>query len=177
MEPRKTLLYYSMNYGLITGLILIIYSLIIYLLGQSLNQYLGYLAIIILAACIYIFSKQYRDKVNQGNIKYGQAFSLGLLVGIFTAILLSFFSYIEVTFIDPSLIDKQLELMQQKMLEKGMSEDQVETAIAMSREWMTPGKMFFMSILSFSFWAAIISLITAALVKRDTSPFETPNVD
>lgn len=170
---RKSIFFYSMNYGLITGLILIIYSLILYLIGQSLNQLLGYLAIIILGACIYLFGKQYRDKVNQGTIKYGQAFTLGLLIGVFTAILLSFFSYIEVTFIDPGLIDKQLELIEQKMLEKGMSEEQVESAIALSRQWMTPGKMFFMSILSFTLWSAIISLITAALVKKDSSPFET----
>lgn len=167
---QKSLLQYSMNYGLITGLILIVYSIVIYLIGQSLNQVLGYVAILILAGCIYYFTKQYRDKVRQGFIKYGQAFSFGLLIGVFTAILLAFFSYIEVTYIDPNLVEKQLDIMQQKMVEKGLSDSQIEMIIAQSREWMTPVKMFFMSILSFSFWSTIIALITASILKKNNIP-------
>jgi hypothetical protein len=173
METQKcSLLKSSMNYGLITGLIVIVYSLILYFTGLHLNQTMGYLTIAIIAVCIYFCSKQYRDTINNGAITFGQAFSLGILIGIFTAILLSFFTFLELTFIDPTIVDKQLEIMQEKLLTKGLSEDQVEQAIIMSKKWMTPGKMFIMSILTFAFYSAIISLVTSALLKKDKNPFD-----
>lgn len=171
----STMLKHVANYGLVAGLMLIAYSLFTYLIGQSLNKTLGYLSLVILAICLYIFSKQYRDKVNGGVLTYGQGFSVGLLVGIFAGILVTFFSVIELTYIDPSLIDKQLDMIEQQLLAKGMSEDQVEMAISMSKKWMTPGLMFIGGILSFAFWSALISLITAAVLRKNPSPFNENN--
>jgi len=65
--------------------------------------------------------------------------------------------------------------MEQQLLAKGMSEDQVEMAISMSKKWMTPGLMFIGGILSFAFWSALISLITAAVLKKNPSPFTENN--
>jgi hypothetical protein len=173
MENEKnSLLKASMNYGLITGLIVIVYSLILYLLNLTFNQALGYISILLIAVCIYLFTKQYRDKTNGGNIAFGQAFGLGILIGVFAAVLLSFFSFLQVTYIDPSLINKQLEITQEALLKQGMSEDQIEQAINLSKKMMTPGMMFLMSILSFTFFSAIISLITSAILKKNKNPFE-----
>jgi hypothetical protein len=172
MENQKDSLFKtSMNYGLITGLVIIVYSVILYFTGMYLNQTMGYLTILILAVCIFLCSKQYRDNTNNGAITFGQAFSLGILIGIFASILLGFFTFLEITFIDPTIIDKQLDLMQEKLLTKGMTEDQVELAINMSKKWMTPGMMFLASILSFTLWSAIISLATSALLKKNKNPF------
>ncbi|HEY9124022.1 MAG TPA: DUF4199 domain-containing protein [Bacteroidales bacterium] len=164
-----SLLKATMNYGLITGLIVIVYSLLLYIIGLHLNQYFGYLTIVIMAACIFIFTKQYRDKQNEGFISFGKAFQLGILIGVFAAILLSFFSYIEVTFIDPTIVEKQLDIQREKMLAKGISEEQVEMGIQMAKKMMTPAMLFIVSILSFTFWAAIISLITSAILKKNSS--------
>jgi hypothetical protein len=173
MENKSNSLFKSsMNYGLITGLVIIIYSLLLYFIGMNLNQTMGYLTIVILALCIYLCSKQYRDKINGGTITFGQAFSLGILIGTFAAVLLSFFTFLELTFIDPTIVDKQLEMMQEKLLARGLNEDQIEQAVAMSKKWMTPGKMFIMSIISFAFYSALISLLSSALLKKNKNPFD-----
>jgi cell division protein FtsN len=57
------------------------------------------------------------------------------------------------------------------MLARGMTEENVEAALAMSKKWMTPAGMFFMGIISVTFWSAIIALITSAILKKDPSPF------
>lgn len=159
------------NYGLITGLVLVAYTLFTYIIGQPLNKALGYLSLLILAICLYIFSKQYRDRINNGALTYGQGFTIGLLTGVFAGILVAFFSVILYTYIDPGLIDKQLDMMEQQFLSKGMSEDQVEAAVAMTKKWMTPTFMFIGGILSIAFWSALISLVTAAVLKKNPSPF------
>ena len=66
----------------------------------------------------------------------------------------------------------QLDLVQQKYLENGMSQDQVDKMMEISKKWMTPAMMFFMTVLSFTFWSLVISLITSIFVKKETNPFE-----
>ncbi|MCX7987128.1 MAG: DUF4199 domain-containing protein [Bacteroidales bacterium] len=169
---KKSMYSQVANYGLITGLILVAYTLLLYITGQLMNKGLGYISLVILAACLYIFTKQYRDKINGGTLTYGQGFSVGVLTGIFAGILSAFFSLILYMYIDPSLVDKQLSIAEQDMLSRGMSEEQVEMAINMTKKWMTPGMMFLSGILSMAFLSALISLITAAILKKNPSPFE-----
>jgi len=171
MKSNK-LLTSSMNYGAITALVSIAYSLILYITGQTLNQTLGTLSIVIFAACIYIFTKQYRDNVQNGTLTYGEGFQIGLLTGIFASIIISFFVYIEVIFIDPTIIDKQLEIAQENMLKRGIPEEQMEQAIEITKKFMTPVWMAVLSILQLTFFSTIISLITAAILKKQPNPFE-----
>ncbi len=116
----------SLTAGLVTGLILIIYSLILYFIGLNLNQLMGYISLLILAICIYVFSILYRDKEFGGTISYADALGFGVLVGVFATILSAIFNFIEIKYLDPSIIVKQLDLAQQKIAAKGLSEDQIE---------------------------------------------------
>lgn len=176
-QTQPSLFKYSINYGLITGLILVVYSLLLYFTNLNLDQTMGYISFLILAACIFFTGKHYRDSVLHGSIAYAQALGLGVLVGVFASVLLGFFSYLELKFIDPSIIDKQLELTQQKMVEKGLNEEQLEMAMKVTKQWMTPAMSFIISIFSFAFISLIISLITSIFIRKDTNPFDTAMQD
>lgn len=161
----------SMNGGLITGLVLIGFSLITYFVGLNLNPSMGYVSIIILAACIFIAGKSYRDNELGGFISYGQALGFGILVGVFASILLGFFTYLEIKFIDPDIISKQMELVRQNYAKKGINDDQIDKMMEMSKKWMTPTVMFISAILSFAFWSLLISLVTSIFIKKEGSSF------
>ncbi len=101
MEPNKgNIIKSSMNAGLVSGMALIGFSLILYFFGLNLNPSMGYVSILVLAFCIYFTGKSYRDKELGGYISYGQSLGFGILVGVFASILLGFFSYIEIKFIE-----------------------------------------------------------------------------
>jgi hypothetical protein len=129
------------------------------------------LPLLFLALCIFLFSKHYRDKKLGGFITYGQGLGVGTLIGVFAGILFAFFTYVYIKFIDTSFIEKQLEIVQSKLLTQGMSEDEVEKATEFSKKFMTPGVMFISSIFSYGLVAFIISLITAAILKKEKDPF------
>lgn len=161
----------TMNYGLITGLVLVVYSFIIYIVGQSMNDVMNNITLALLAVCIYLTTKHFRDKKLDGYLSYGRGLGVGTLTGVFAAVLLAFFLYLQIKFIDPGLIDKQLDAAQVKLLERGLSEDEVEKATILSKKLMTPGMMFITSIVTFGLYSFIISLITSAFLKKIKDPF------
>ena len=171
MENKPSMLQHTMTWGAITGIILILYSLILYLTNQSYNQALGILSYGFLIAGILIGSFTYRNKVMGGTISYGNAFLTGLLITIFAGILSSFFSFILVRFIDPGMVEQAIAKTEESMLNKGLNEDQIELAIERSRKYIGSPITVIIGMFFFSLIGTAISLITAAIVKKEGSPF------
>ena len=59
-----------------------------------------------------------------------------------------------------------------KMLEKGLSDEQMEPALAMTRKFMSPGIMSLFSILGNAIFGAILALISAAFLKKEDKSFD-----
>jgi hypothetical protein len=167
MEEKKSMLKPAMNSGAITGIILIIYSLILYFVGAATSKFAGNFNIFFLAVFIFIFTKIYRDKELNGKISYSQSLGFGVLVGLFASIILAFFIFLELKIIDPSLIDKQLEIAHEQALGRGVSEDQFEKGMAMMKWMMTPAFSALISVLVFTFFSFIISLLTSIFIRKD----------
>ncbi|MCC7231686.1 MAG: DUF4199 domain-containing protein, partial [Bacteroidia bacterium] len=153
MESSRSQLKVAMNFGAMYGLAGIAISLIFYFTGASLEskipQILTYLAQLII---IIIGIKSYRDNDLGGYIGYGKAVGTGLLISIFGGILAGAFSVIFFSFIAPDMVDRILAAAQQNMIDKGMSEEQIEMGLEWTKKFMTPGWLFIFSIISAAFF-------------------------
>lgn len=167
MEKKTSLFSHSLLWGAILGIILVVYSLILYFLDQSTNKGLGYVTWIIIIVCLFYAMKSYRDSVNQGTLSYGNAFVIGLLVAIIAGFISSVFTYIQFRFISPEIIDKMLQMTEDKLMSKGMSDDMIEKSIEMSKKFMTPIIMSIMGFIMTVIIGGILSLIIAAIAKKD----------
>jgi hypothetical protein len=173
MENKPSMIQHTMTWGAITGIILIVYSLVLYLAHQNANQALGFLSYILLIAGIIIGSIAYRDKIMGGFISYKDAFLTGLLITIFAGILSSFFSFILIRFIDPGVVEQYIAQAEEKMMNKGLTEDQIEMAMEKTKEFMGSPVMVLIGLLTFAFIGSVISLVTAAIIKKEKSPFDS----
>ena len=63
--------------------------------------------------------------------------------------------------------------MEEKFLNRGMSEDQVEMIMNRARENSSTLKSLIYSIIGTAVIGTIISLITAAILKKEGNPLET----
>jgi hypothetical protein len=162
----------AMNGGAIMGFALVIYDLLLYFLNLSLSPNAGYVNYVILAAALYITSKLFRDKELGGFITYGNAFKFGVVVSLYASIIIAFFTFIKLNFIDPDLIERQLQMAESMYLEKGMSEDQVATAMTMARKLATPLFTSSMLIISFTIQGALVSLLTSAFIMKKGNEFQ-----
>ena len=172
MEKKPSMLQHTMTWGAITGIVVIIYSLLLYVFNQTYNRSLGLLSYVILIACIMIGSLAYRNKVLGGTISYGDAFMIGLLITVFAGIISSFFSFILVRFIDPGLVEQAITQTEEMLLEKGLSEDIIERSIERTRNMVGSPFSVIIGIFFFTLIGTVISLITAAIVKKEGTPFD-----
>jgi len=178
MEDKKATPYKTaMNFGALLGLVLILYSVLLYVLDQTTNQSLSWISYIFIAAGIVLGTKNYRDKVLDGFITYNQALWMGTLIVFFASFLSAFYTYIFTAYIDPGMITKILEETEMKMLEEQkMGEEEVEVAMKYTRMFITPGMMTITVVLATTIMGFIISLITSAFLKKENPNQSFDNV-
>src|SRR4030043_2300558 len=120
MEKKNpSVLVNALNWGVIIGLISIVYSVILYMLNKTFSQALGYAGIIIIIVGLAVAMKSYRDNVLDGILPFGKAFGFGVLIAVVSGLLGAIFTYLLYQVIDPGLQEKMLEYAADKMLESG----------------------------------------------------------
>lgn len=177
METKpRSLFNNAVIYGLLTAVISIVFSVLTYILDVPYKSPLMYFSFVILLAGIIYGTLQYKNTTLGGYISFGNAFLSGFLIVMTAAVVTTLYSYIFFTFIDPSFLEKIIEqAMEQsetKMLEKGLSADQMEPALAMTRKFMSPVMMSVFSFLGSALFGAILALIAAAFLKKENKSFD-----
>ncbi len=169
MENKNTSVFMNaLTWGIIIGLVSIVYSVILYMVDQVFNQTLGYFGILILIAGLVIAVKSYRDNVLEGEISFGKAFGFGILVALVSAVLGAIYNYLLYTVIDPDLQQKMLEMVAEKMLDKGVPEGQIDQALEVSKRFMGPVITSIVAVFSGTLFGTIISLVVAAIFKKES---------
>lgn len=167
---KKPLSRNSLTYSVFIGLALILVQLIIYVFNLYDQQKLiSLLSFAILIAGLILGTINYRNKSLDGYINYGKAFTSGLLIGLYSSIILAVFTFLFYQFFAPEAIEHLIEIAEQATIEKmpNITDEQLETTMLIQQKLMTPISMALMSILSYTFWSAIFSLIISAFVKKE----------
>lgn len=174
MEPRKSAFPVALKYAIITSLASFILSLIFYLTNLYTNQAASWLVYIILLVGLIFTIRERRNKDFGGFISFGQAFGAGFLFCILTAAFSAVLSYIMLNFIAPDMVGEILKVTEQRMLDKGMTDEQVDMAMEMTRKFMTPVMMIVWVIVWTAIFGAIASLIAAAIMKKENPQLQQP---
>ncbi len=156
-----------MNFGAILGLSLCAVSVIFLSMGYENNNYQQWISYFLTIATISWGTLFYRNKFNDGYMSYIQALKSCFLITFFSSLILAFFMYIYLNFIDQSMIVKVLEKAEEELMNKNMTDDQIEEAMKITRMMTTPIMMAFFTILVNTFMGGIFALITAAFLKKD----------
>jgi hypothetical protein len=169
MENKPNVWKNGLNWGIITGLLTVIYLTLMYFLGLNLERWTGWISYVIIIGGIVYGTIQYRDNVRGGTISYAQALGFGVIIALVVAVIAAVYSLV-LSLIDPGIIDQILEKAQDEMLKQGLSEDQVEQAVEIQRKFMSPGIIAAMTVPSYTFMGFLFSLITSIFLKKeDTS--------
>ena len=166
-EKRQSLGITTLGYGVILAVVVIIFSLLMFVLDVDRQSSLNYLSYVIVLAGIIIFQLNYRNKYLGGYISYGKAFTVGLLTIVYFSILISIFTYIFFVYIDPGAIEEGMRIAEEKMLERGMSDQEIDQAMKMAERFQSPAMFTFWALLGNIVIGAILSLITAIFVKKE----------
>jgi len=162
--------------GLILGLIGIVYSLVMYFLDLTFEQWQGWIWAALQIVILFFLVKTYRDTYRHGVITFGQALGAGVVICLYNAVISAIFIYLLYTVIDTNLMDKQLAYTEGLLLERGLPEEAVEMSMKIQKKIMVPEVMAPISILGSMFYGLIMSLIVAAFVRREGNPLVDASV-
>jgi len=161
----------NLNWGLILGFILIIYTAILYFMDQIGNQKLGWISFGIMIVVTFLGIKAYRDTFLGGFMSYGQALGSGVLINFYASIVGGIFTILLYGVIDPDLTQKLIVASQDKLVDQGMAEAQIEQAMSITRIFIKPVVMGVMGVFVSTFFGLLVSLIVGIFLKKEGNPF------
>jgi hypothetical protein len=164
-----------MNYGAYLGLGLVLISFTVYILGLEeqksiipslLNNFL------IIGAIAYSVT-MYRDNFNNSFVSYSQSLKIGTSVVFFASVILAFYTYIFVTFINPEYLENIIKIAEQEILNSDpeISDEDLDLALSMTQKMLQPQWMSTLSVLGGTFMGFFYSLIISFFVKKDDPNF------
>jgi hypothetical protein len=157
----------AFKYAIITGLISSVYFLVLYLLKAETSKVGGWIGYLILIAIMYLGIKDYRDKDLGGYINFGKSFSTGILIAFFAGIIYAIFVLIFISFVDTNFINNILQISEQNMIDKGMSQEQIEMGMKYSKMFVSPIMLTVFTVIGYAFFGMIFSLILSAILKKE----------
>lgn len=168
-EPKKMPL--ALLYGLMAGLLMIVYSLLLYFADMSLSKISSFSYVFLLLAIILVYREYKRQ--NNGFMSYAQGLGLGTLTALVAGLLSSVYGYIYLKFIDPDMMSRAMEMQRVQMEEDGnFSDEQIEQALEMGAQFTTPELAFVTGILGVIFVGFLMSLVIAAAMRNPRPDFE-----
>jgi hypothetical protein len=169
MEQKSSSLWKSsLTYGVYLGILLILLSVVYYVTGNTFASSATWASYALMVVGVVYAQVAYK-KVLGGTMTYGQALSVGVLTMLFASLITSVYTYLFYTVIDPSLQEQLKIFTEEKIVQQGMPEEQIDMAVEMATRFQTPIMMLIMGILGGTFIGLIISLITAIFTKKNPS--------
>lgn len=168
----------SVKLGFITGIALILYSVIIYLTGANifspmisiLSMLVNFVFLIVMAV---IAMNKTRDEVFGGKISYLNALLAGFILMIISGYLGALYNYVFSTAIDPGYIQGQFSNFIDSM-EGKIPEDALDNMIESMEENTNPSTVLLRSAWVTPLFALAVSAIAAAFINKDkTNEFPT----
>lgn len=163
---QKSISSQALTFGLVTGLVMILYNLVLYVFEATTNQYLGYVSYVILLIGMFLAIKSYRDKETGGTLSYAQGIGLGTLLALFASILAGIFTFILYKYIDPQGIDPMIQAAREEMYRQGVEGKQLDQMMAMTKRFLKPHWMAVSGVFYTTLVGLLLSLIVSVFLKQ-----------
>ena len=167
----------TVKWGLITGMVYVIFSLLNNMLGiqpgganQGLSFLMSVLLMLVTFFTLFMGVKEKRDSEMGGYMTFGQGFKSGMGIALIAAVIAAVFTLVYMMFIDPDMGERMMDGIEEQWDKAGMAEDQREMARKWTSMMFNPPIMTAFMLAYVLFWGVIKSLVASAIVKREAPP-------
>ena len=161
----------ALRYGMLTGLVSILFSFGLSIMHQE-SSPARYISFAILIGGI-VFAMNTFKQQNQGFMSYGQGLGIGTVLSAVVGLMSGIFTYVYMTFIDTEIMGRITEKMRTDMEARGgMTDEQIDQAIAMSGKFMHGPFMLVFALLGSILIGVLLSLVISAFIKNAQPEFE-----
>ena len=168
-NQKKTTARTAINFGLLLGAINVVLGFMLYSLDmhyqqESSTSIIGYALMI---GIILIGIIQFKNS-NEGYISLSEALKTGVGTALISSILVCFYTFFMIKYLDPEFLDKSIEYQKQKMLQENpeISLESVNKLFEMQKEFSGPFIISGFIIIFNLFFGFIISLVVGLIVRK-----------
>jgi len=161
MEKKQT----HIAYGFITGIIMVVISLVMYLTGLMFkSNSMSYISLVPFLIGIILNAMAY-SKANEGFVTFGNVFGSGFKMSMIIGIVLVVWNIIAL-FALPEMKTKILEMTRESMAKNPkVTDEQIEMSLNMMKKGWNVFAIAGAAFIAL-FWGAIFSLIGGAIAKK-----------
>jgi hypothetical protein len=160
-NPTITTRAVGIRYGLIGGLISIVYFLVLTTAGIDMSQGIGRWAGMLITIAIVFLAHKYFKENGDGFMSYGQGVGIGFWIGLISAAISSVFTYIYAKFIDTSFITTIREKAIADMEAQGQPQSQIDAAMPWVERFTSAEMIFFLGL----FFGVLITVVVALIIS------------
>ena len=165
---------FVLNYGIMLGIISVIFGVIMYVTNVYLDPGIIYTLIgfLVLIVIISLGIKAFKSE-NGGYLSLGEALKVGIGVAVIGGIIAAVWSFVLMNYIEPDYMNQMMEVQREKMVEAqpDLTESQLDAAEEMTAKFASPIMVVAFSLIGNLFFGLIISLI-AGLIMKNKNPME-----
>ncbi len=163
----QTLTKHTMIIGAYAGAAFIFSYLIFYLGNILFAPFSEYLIYLISMGAIYFGVTQYQFRFLDEPIQYITSLKAGFLINFWASLILSFFIYLLISYIDPSLRNTYLDYFENYINQSSSySDEQINTLLDFYRTFLTPSVISIMELIGKTFMGFLFSLIISIFIVR-----------
>jgi hypothetical protein len=168
MEKKLTFMP-ALQFGLLTGFAMIVYTLIMYLVGVNMHSSWNLIGYLFLLGGIYWGMSSIREKQLNSVMSYGKAFGIGFWIAVFAAILLGIFTFFYLKYINTAALSNGISEAENKILASNpnISDQDLQKALDMVKMFATPVLSAITGFIGYLIAGTIFSLIIAIFAKRE----------
>lgn len=157
-----------LKYGGITGFVMVVLSLLVYIIDKKVDSPLGMLVYVPLVIGIIMNAMAF-SKANDHFVTFGSVFASCFKASAIVAIIMVAWTVLSVQ-IFPEMKEAGMEIAYKKMSDQGLPDEEIDKWMGMTEKYYTTfaigGVMFGMML-----WGAIVSLLGAAIAKKKGTGF------
>ena len=171
MENLDKILKNAAYQGIILGIALIVFTVLVYVSGMHLFSVTSGIIVGIVIfggeiAYTVIYQKRFRNSIG-GKISFAQLFVHGFVLLLVASIITGLFNYILYTIIDPNYLPQQVDYFVDDMSKYIDDGDTLDKMAADMMEKMDDMKSFASNFTKVWIAPLVISLITSLFIKKD----------
>ena len=157
----------GIKYGVFVGIAGIAFSLLALVIPALLSFILTLASIGVTIGILYKGLVYYRDKELGGAISFGQGFGFGMIVGLIGSIFKAITVYLVTRFANGDLNEEIINQQMEGMEDSGLDEETMNMVFNLMESFTSPMGLSIFSFVTYIFWGLIVSLILAAIVKKE----------
>lgn len=164
----------AMRYGGMIAAVMIVINLVQYLSGGSdpangqstIAILTGFLSFVVWIGGVVLAVKAYREQLD-GYLSFGEGFQVGFFTFLVISAISAVWSFLFYSFIATDFLEKTLEFMQYTLEDSGATDEAIDMMMGIYERVYNPLGLMLMSLLGGTIFGAIISLIIAAVMKKN----------